>query len=80
MKELVYVNALRKFAREEMDVRYIVNSESSSTRASVNTKRKRIPQSGHEVRRSDFSSLNESEFSRFNKADWDRLTVYMVCF
>ncbi len=79
LKEIVYVNALRKFAGGEIDVRYIVDPESSSTRASVNHRRRRIPQSGHEVRRNDFASLKDSEFSRFSKANWDGLTVYMVC-
>ena len=79
LKEIVYVNALRKFAAGEIDVRYIVDPESSSTRSSVNHRRRRTPQSGHEVRRNDFASLKDSEFSRFSKANWDELTVYMVC-
>jgi hypothetical protein len=79
LKETVYVNALRKFAAGEIDVRYIVDPESSSTRSSVNHRRRGIPQSGHEVRRNDFASLKDSEFSRFSKKNWDELTVYMVC-
>jgi len=77
-KELIYVNSLRQFANGAIDVRFIVDPESSSTRSAVSGRRKRKPQSGYEVRRSDFASLKDSEFSRYSKSRWDALTVYMV--
>lgn len=77
-KEIIYVNSLRQFAKDVIDVRFIVDPESSSTRTAVGSRRQRKPQSGYEVRRTDFASLKDSEFSRYSKSHWSALTVYMV--
>ena len=79
VKETAYANALRSHAKQAIDVRFILNSESSSTRASVNSNRGASLQSGFEVRRNDHLTSTESNFSRYCKADWDKLTLYFVC-
>lgn len=75
--ETSFVKALRAHASDKIDVRFIVSSDTTSVRAQASNWSKGGPP-GYEVRRKDFAAMKTSDTSRYSKADWDELTVYIV--